>query len=62
MKTSALSISNLTIDLKALPLNLRNELIDFYEFLIQKYEQQEITRRKNIVTVEELFGKYKHIH
>ena len=53
--------SNKVLDLSSLPLNLRAELLDFYEFLIHKYEQHDLIKKRNHEIAQNLFGKYKHI-
>ena len=49
------------LDLSILPANIRIELLDFYEFLIHKYKQNELIQKKNRELTQALFGKYKHI-
>jgi len=39
-----------SIELNALPKKARNELIEYYEFLLNKYSQRPVLRRKKAAT------------
>ena len=53
--------NNTVIDISSFPLKLRDELLDFYEFLIHKHEQNELVNKKKRELTQMLSGKYKHI-
>jgi len=49
------------LDISKLPIGIRKELLDFYEFLVQKYEKGSSMKQRTQTSIQDLFGKYRHI-